>query len=39
MENIHIDVRMQRVKSEEKKEKYQVRDMVELRGKFSELKL
>ena len=39
MENIHIDVRMQRVKSEEKKEKYQVRDIVELRGKFSELKL
>ena len=30
---------MQRVKSEEKKEKYQVRDIVELRGKFSELKL
>ena len=39
MENIHINVRMQRVKSEEKKEKYQVRDIVELRGKFSELKL
>ena len=39
MENIHIDVRMQRVKSEEKKKKYQVRDIVELRGKFSELKL
>ena len=39
MENIHIDVWMQRVKSEEKKEKYQIRDIVELRGKFSELKL
>ena len=39
MENIYTDVWMQRVKSEEKKEKYQVRDVVELRGKFSELKL
>ena len=39
MENIYIDVWMQRVKSEAKKEKYQIRDIVELRGKFSELKL